>query len=248
LNLAGGSPEVLTMRSDDLRFRISAARRILYREGCDSAVAGHVSARADDRDDAFWISPFEYFDETTPDRIVKLSLDLELLEGSWEPSPAAQFHAAIYAGKPALRSVIHTHSYWLSVFSTTEREIGMYNVGSVLFHEDQVLHADDGSGPPVDGTTLVAKLGDRHVVLIKNHGAIVVDESLESCTIKALMLEKAARYHIDAERIGGSEIALAEVIRGRGQYYKYFLPNMWEANLRRLRRSDPDLFEYLDSE
>jgi L-fuculose-phosphate aldolase len=236
------------MRIDDLQFRISAARRILYREGCDSAVAGHVSARADDRDDAFWISPFEYFDETTPDRIVKMSLDLELLEGSWEPSPAAQFHAAIYAGKPALRSVIHTHSYWVSVFSTTEREIGQYNVGSVLFHEDQVLHADDGSGPPVDGATLVSKLGDRHVVLIKNHGAIVVDETLENCTIKALMLEKAARYHIDAERCGGSEIPLAEVIRGRAQYHKYFLPNMWQANLRRLRRSDPDLFAYLDED
>ena len=25
-------------------------------------------------------------------------------------------------------------------------------------------------------------------------------------------------------------------------YQKYFLPNMWEANLERLRRSDPDLF------
>ena len=233
------------MRIDDPRFRISAARRILYREGCDSTVAGHVSTRADDRDDAFWISPFEYFDETTPDRIVKLSLDLELLDGSFEPSPAAQFHAAIYAEKSALHSVIHTHSHWVSVFSSTEREIGMYNVGSVLFHEDQVLHADDGSGPPVDGATLASKLGDRHVVLIKNHGAIVVDENLENCTIKALMLEKAARYHIDCERLGGNEIPLAEVIRGRGAYHKHFLPNMWKANLRRLRRSDPDLFEYL---
>jgi len=236
------------MRIDDLRFRISAARRILYREGCDSAVAGHVSARAEDRDDAFWISPFEYFDETTPDRIVKMSLDLELLEGSWEPSPAAQFHAAIYAARPELRSLVHTHSYWVSVFSTVEREIGMYNVASVLFHEDQVLHADDGSGPGVDGATLAKKLGDRHVMLLKNHGAIVVDEGLESCTIKALVLEKAAKYHIDSERFGGSEIPLAEVIRCRAQYHKYFLHNMWQANMRRLRRSDPDLFAYLDED
>jgi L-fuculose-phosphate aldolase len=235
------------MRIDDTAFRISAARRILYREGCDSAVAGHVSARAEDRDDAFLISPFEYFDETTPDRIVKLSLDLERLEGSWEPSPAAQFHAAIYRAKPEIRCVIHTHSYWVSVFSTLEREIGMYNVGSVLFHDDQVLHADDGSGPPVDGKTLANKLGDRHVVLIKNHGAIVVDETLENCTIKTLMLEKAARFHIDVERVGGSELPRAEVIRGRGTYHKHFLPNMWKANFRRLQRSDPDLFECLDS-
>ncbi len=236
------------MHSDDPRFLVSAARRILYREGCDSAVAGHVSMRADDRDDAFWISPFEYFDETTPDRIVKLSFDLALLEGTWEPYHPAQFHAAIYAAKPPLRSVIHTHTNWVSVFTTIQREIGMYNVGSVLFHEDQVLHADDGSGPPVDGATLAEKLGERHVVLVKNHGAIVAEETLESCTIKAIMLERAARYHIDAERLGGSEIPLAEVLRGRAQYHKYFLPNMWEANLRRLRRSDPDLFEFLDEE
>jgi len=83
-------------------------------------------------------------------------------------------------------------------------------------------------------------------VLIKNHGAIVVDEALENCTIKALMLEKAARYHLDCERIGGTELPVAEVIRGRGRYHKYFLSNMWAANFRRLRRSDPDLFERLD--
>ena len=35
------------MESTDIRFRIAAARRMLYREGCDSTVAGHVSARAD---------------------------------------------------------------------------------------------------------------------------------------------------------------------------------------------------------
>ena len=28
-------------------------------------------------------------------------------------------------------------------------------------------------------------------------------------------------------------------------YQKHFLPNMWDANFERLRRSDPDLFEWL---
>ena len=83
------------MDIDDIRFKIAAARRILARNGCESQVAGHVSARADG-EDAFWVSPFEYFDETLPDRVVKASFDLALLEGDWEPSPAIQFHAAIY--------------------------------------------------------------------------------------------------------------------------------------------------------
>ncbi|MCE2390710.1 MAG: class II aldolase/adducin family protein [Proteobacteria bacterium] len=233
------------MQISDPRFRVAAARRILYRGGCDSLVAGHVSARAEGGD-SFWMSPFEYFDETTPERIVRLGLDLEPLEGSWEASPAAQFHAALYAARPDVGSVIHTHSHWLSVFVTRRERIGMYNAGSVLFYADQVLHEDDGSGPAVEGETLARKLGDKHVILIKNHGAIVVAETLEVATIKALMLEQAARYHLEAERWGGSEFPEAEVLRGRKAYEKHFLPQMWQANLRRLRRSDPDLFESLD--
>ncbi len=224
----------------DPRLRIAVARRILGRNGCESMVAGHVSERADDG--GFWVSPFGYFEETTPDMVIKVGFDLERLEGDWEPSPAIQFHAAIYRERPDVRSVIHTHSHYVSVFSTVGREIGMYNVGSVLFWDDQVLHADDGSRPPVIGDELATELGDKRVVLIKNHGAIVASQSLEQATIEAMMLEVAARYHIEAEAIGGTEFPEAEVLRGRDAYRRHFLPNMWAANVRRLRRTDPELF------
>ena len=56
------------MNTDDIRFKIAAARRILYREGCVSNVGGHVSARAHG-EEAFWSTGFEYFDQTTPARV-----------------------------------------------------------------------------------------------------------------------------------------------------------------------------------
>jgi len=234
-----------TTMLDDPRMRIAVARRMLARNGCESMVAGHVSERAEDGQ-GFWVSPFGYFDETTPEMVIKVGFDLSRLEGDWEPSPAIQFHAAIYARRPDVRSVIHTHSHYVSLFNTTGRTIGMYNVGSVLFWDDQVVHADDGSRPPVPGDVLAEELGDKRVVLIKNHGAIVASQSLERATIEAMMLEVAARYHLEAEAIGGTEFPEAEVVRGRGAYHRHFLPNMWEANLRRLRRSDPDLFAGAD--
>ena len=43
-----------------------------------------------------------------------------------------------------------------------------------------------------------------------------------------------------------SEFPEVEARRARGQYHKYFLPQMWEANFRRLRKTDPDLFEFVD--
>jgi L-fuculose-phosphate aldolase len=141
--------------------------------------------------------------------------------------------------------VIHTHSRYVSIFATTRRTIGMYNVVSVLFHEDQALYEDDGTHPPVDPELMCATLGNRRVLLIKNHGAIIVSQSLENATIEACMLEVAAEYQLEAEAIGGTEFPDVEARRAREKYRKYFLPQMWDANFRRLRRSDPDLFAFV---
>jgi L-fuculose-phosphate aldolase len=232
------------MDVDDIHFKIAAARRILARNGCESMVGGHVSARAEG-EDAFYVSPFEYFDETLPDRIVKMSMDLEVLEGDWEASPAIRFHAGFYRARPDVNSVIHTHSRYVSIFATTRRTIGMYNVVSVLFHEDQALYEDDGTHPPVDPELMCTTLGNRRVLLIKNHGAIVVSQSLEKATIEACMLEVAAEYQVKAEAIGGTEFPDVEARRAREKYHRYFLPQMWDANFRRLRKSDPDLFAFV---
>ncbi|WP_395104167.1 class II aldolase/adducin family protein [Actinomadura sp. SCN-SB] len=233
------------MRVDDPRFKIAAARRMLYREGCDSGVAGHVSARAPGAD-AFWITPFEYFDETTPDRVIKLSFDLEVLEGDWEASPAVQFHAAIYRERPDVGSIVHTHSHYAAVVTTTGRPVGMYNEVSTLFHNEQAWYADDGVQPQVEGKRMAAALGDKRVLHMRNHGILIAAPDLEEATVDAMTLEKAAKIHLDAVAAGGQEIPLPQVMQAKSLYEQYFRRNTWAAQLRRLRVSDPDLFAWLD--
>ena len=230
------------MDEHDIRFRIAAARRMLFRQGCDSNIGGHVSARAAGGEDAFWVTGLEYLDQTTSDRVVKLGFDLGLREGEAIFSPAVNFHARIYELRPDVNGIVHVHSHFVSVLSSTGRTVGMYNVLSVLFHDDQATYADDGHRAHVD---VADALGDKRVVLIKNHGAIVASQSMEDATIEAIALEEAARYHLECEAIGGTEIAEAEVLGGKAMYRKHFLPSMWQANLERLRRSDPDLFTAL---
>jgi L-fuculose-phosphate aldolase len=178
------------MDRTDIRFKIAAARRILYREGCDSNVGGHVSARDTRRPDSFWVTGFEYFDQTMPHQVVQLDFDLQPLTGSHALSPAINFHALIYKTRPDVRSIVHLHSHYLSVLSSTGRQVGMYNVASVLFHDEQATYFDDGVKSHL---AVVDALGDKRVVLIKNHGAIVASQSLEEATIEALTLEAAAR-------------------------------------------------------
>jgi ribulose-5-phosphate 4-epimerase/fuculose-1-phosphate aldolase len=225
----------------DLRFRIAAGRRILYREGCDSNVGGHVSARSA-QGDGFWVTGFEYLDQTRPEDVAKLDFDLRPLVGEHELSPAVNFHALVYRRRPDVGAIVHVHSHHVSVLSSIEGQtVGMYNVVAVLFHDEQATYLDDGVRPHTD---VVDALGeDKHVVLMKNHGAIVVADSVEHAVIEALTLEKAARFHLECVAAGGTEILEAEVLGGKAMYRRHYLPQMWRANLARLRRSDPDLFD-----
>src|SRR3954453_22452717 len=210
-----------------------------HREGCDSNVGGHVSVRSDDHDDAFWVTGFEYFDTTTPERVCLLGFDLEPRIGELPLSPAVNFHSAIYQRRSNVNAIVHLHSHYVSVLSSIERPVGMYNVVSVLFHEEQATYADDGVKSHL---AVVDALGDKRVVIMKNHGAIVASDSLENATIEALTLEQCARYHLECVAAGGTEIVEAEVVAGKARYRKHFLPQMWDADLARLRTSDPDLF------
>lgn len=226
----------------DPRFVLAAARRVMYRNGCDSAVAGHLSARSESGD-GFWMTPFEYFDETLPAGVVEMGWDLRVIGGDGTTSPAAAFHAALYRRRPDVAAIAHIHSHWISVLSSTDEFVGMYNVGATLFLDEQADYVDDGEQPSVDGERMADRLGDRSVLIMRNHGALVVADRVEHVAILAVMLEQSARYHIECRMIGGGEIPAAEARRVKGQYHRYFLDQMWSANLRRLRRSDPDLFE-----
>ncbi len=229
------------MSADQVRFDIAMARRILAREGCESAVAGHVSVRAPG-EDAFWVSPFEYFDETLPERVIKSSFDLRVLDGGWEPSPAIAFHAAFYRRRPDVNCVIHTHSHHTMVLATTGRELGMYNDMASLFLDEQVVYVEDGVHPPVDGARMCDAVGDRHVLIVKNHGAIFLGDSLETTTVEAFTFEKCAHIQVEAEMIGGTPHMRAYVERSKQAYHTYYRPQMWAAAVRRLRRDDPALF------
>jgi L-fuculose-phosphate aldolase len=228
---------------EDPRYRLAAARRILYRNGCDSGVAGHTSMRVEG-EDAFWTFPMTSFDEALPEHVVKMDFDLNVLEGKIETPFAMGFHAAFYSARSDIQSIIHIHSPHLELFVTAERFVGLYGLAALRFHDQQAAYIDSGTSPAEETRRMLADLGSKRVLLMRNHGAIVVGGSLESVTVDALQLEQAAGLHIAALSSGGSEITDPQVIRARRDN-RFFLNLTWNAHMRRLQRSDPDLYARL---
>jgi L-fuculose-phosphate aldolase len=227
----------------DPAFLVAAARRMLARNECESRVAGQVVMRSRDRDDALWISAKGYSDSTLPEDVLHWTFDAQRLAGNGEmPRVVFDFHVAVFNARPDVQAVVHSHSHYVEVVSTTGEDIGGYSADSCLFHEEQAHFSEDGIAPSVDTGRITEALGGASVLLMANHGALIADRSIEMATIKAIALETSARCHYEAQLIGGKPMPTAESAKTKAGYEQYFIPDMWAANLRRLRHSDPELF------
>lgn len=232
------------MGPDDVRFRIAAARRILFREGCDSQVAGQVTLRVPG-EDALWTTVMEEFDETLPDQVLKVSVGGEVLDGTTTRavSIAVEFHAGIYRERADVEAIVHHHGHHTAVVASTGQPVGNYHVTAYSFAGDQAYISDDEDGSTFDDKRVPYALGEKNVLLMKNHGCVVVGPSLEVATVKACLLEIAARYHVEAQLLGGTELTNRDQLAGyQDLFARYQYQAMWDSRLRRLERSDPDLF------
>jgi L-fuculose-phosphate aldolase len=238
------------MEVDDIRFKVAASRRIMFRADLDrDDVAGQVTARARD-EDAFWTTPLELLDETLPEHVVKLPFErattngskLIDMPGSLPVTTASNWVEAIYANRPDVNCIIHTHAPYIGAVATTGSVVQMYNNRTVMFYDEQAFYDDDGTNTD-SPDRIVAALGDRSVLIMRNHGAVVVAESIERATAQVVMLEKAARFHVLAAGIGGQPFPDNPAFLAKKVPHRANLTLLWAAHLRRLRRTDPDLFE-----
>lgn len=234
----------------DVRFEVAAARRILFRAGLDrNDIAGQVTARVAGAD-ALWTTPLELFDETLPDHVVQVPFGARATEGrvvevagaALPVSTASAWVEAIYRARPDVGCVIHTHAPYIGAVASTGDVVRLYNNRSLVLYDEQAFYDDDGTktDSPDD---IVAALGDRSVLLMRNHGAAIVARSVPIATALTVLLEAAAQFHVLGVAAGGKPFADNERFAERKRPHQANLGLVWDAHVRRLRKTDPELFE-----
>lgn len=229
----------------EMKFRIAVARRMLYRHGLDSQIGGHVSLRVPG-EDAFFVTPFQYFDECLPEHVSKVGFDLNVIDaGTLPASPGINFHASIYRHRPDVHAAIHTHSDKISILSSSDKPFDVYYAPGAIFAGDIGYFEDNGDVlPDEEGELIAGVLGTKRAVFMKHHGAVHVGATLEDVVVETILLEKCANYQIEAMSIGARPLPAAQAQAYRASYLKNgFQRREWDAYLRQLQRSDPVLFK-----
>jgi ribulose-5-phosphate 4-epimerase/fuculose-1-phosphate aldolase len=218
--------------------RLVAANRVLANEGVVDAF-GHVSVR-DPRDPARFVLA-----RSRSPALVELS---DLMEFTLEGAPVdargrtpygeRMIHAAVYAARREVMSVVHHHAYGVLPFTITDEPLRpVVHTGSVIGAEVPVWDIRTKFGDTdmlvrsmEQGRDLAAALGQHTCLLIRGHGAVVVGTSIPRAVLTAIYLQVNANVLLAALPLGApASLSAEEIARSaEAQFSPLALDRTWE--------------------
>ena len=186
-----------------LRTALVAANLRLVRDGLNQGTSGNLSVR---HGDDMLITPSGVPAERVEAAMVAaMPLDGD---GEWsgpaKPSSEWRLHRDIFRARPDVGAVVHTHSLYATVLATQHRDIPALHYMIAAFGGPSIRctpYAPFGTQALSD--LIVTHLGDRHGVLLGNHGMVATGTTLEQATWRAAELELLAKTTVLAT-LGGT--------------------------------------------
>lgn len=189
-----------------LKQRLAAAFRLFGRFGFDEGIAGHITARDPEHPDRFWVNPFGMsFKQVRASDLICVDHDGNVVEGDWPVNRAAfAIHSRVHAARPDVQAAAHSHSVHGKSFSSLGRLLDPITQDSCMFYEDHALF-DDYTGVVTDtseGDRIAETLGDRKMVILRNHGLLTVGSSVDSAAYWFITAERTCQAQLLAMSAG----------------------------------------------
>jgi L-fuculose-phosphate aldolase len=198
---------------DDVRAEIVRVARALRERSLAVGTSGNVGARLADGRLAITPSTMDY-DEMTVDDVVIVEANGTPSDGRHRPSSELALHVAIFAARPEVRAIVHTHSPFATTWSATRRPVPAVHYLLALLvapGRDTLRVADYATfGTEALARNAVTALGADHAVLLANHGAVAVAGTLRSALGRAERVEELAMLAWRAEQLGGAVLLSAD--------------------------------------
>jgi ribulose-5-phosphate 4-epimerase/fuculose-1-phosphate aldolase len=232
----------------ELRRDLAAAYRLVAHFGWDDLVATHISVRLPDHS-GFLINPYGMlFEEIRPADLVKVDMDGRILsETNWSVNQAGfVIHSAIHQARPDVTCAMHLHTPDGIAVSMLEEgllplnQTAMLSAGAIAFHEFEGIAVDLD-----ERERLAADLGDRDLMILRNHGTLTLGRTVAEAFTSMYFLETACTIQVRALGMGRPihpvrDEAISKVAQFRPMAGASVSNDLvWPAMLRKLDRLDP---------
>ncbi len=238
--------------SDDewaIRVDLAAAYRMVASYGWDDLIFTHLSARIPGPEHHFVLNPYQLmFEEVTASSLIKVDVHGNPVEPTpFITNPAGfTIHSAIHMAREDAQAVMHLHTPAGQAVAAHSEGLLPLTQTAMLVRGDLAFHDYEGVAVDLDERErLVANLGDKSAMILRNHGTLAVGKTIGECFVKLYFLERACQAQVMALS-AGEDVNLPpqgspEITAQQGAMGLTVAANLlaWPALKRKAYRLDP---------
>ncbi|MCW5749025.1 MAG: aldolase [Alphaproteobacteria bacterium] len=189
------------------RIDLAAALRWAARHQLNEGIDNHFSMVVPGREDCFLINPNGlHWSEITPADLVMTDASGTVIEGR-HPVEATAFyiHGRVHRGNPNAKVVLHTHMPYATALSTLAGGRVEMCTQNAFRYYDRIAYDEQYNGLALDneeGDRLCRAMGDKSVLVLRNHGVVVAGPSVAVAYDDLYFLERTALVQVLAMQTG----------------------------------------------
>ncbi|MCF7853955.1 MAG: L-ribulose-5-phosphate 4-epimerase AraD [Candidatus Pacebacteria bacterium] len=192
------------MQADKLRNEVCTANLELARRGLVTYTWGNVSGLDRERGIVAIKPSGVSYDRLTPETMVLLNLEGDVIEGTLNPSSDTPTHMALYRARPDIGGVAHTHSTYATAFAqactpipclgTTHADHfhGGIPVTRRMTEEEVTDNYEANTGRVILETLDNQSSIDMPAILVANHGPFSWGKDCQAAVKNSVVLESVA--------------------------------------------------------
>jgi len=234
----------------EVRVQLAASYRLVAHYKWDDMIFTHLSARVPGPEHHFLINPYGLmFDEITASSLVKVDQDGQVVEDNGYSFNPAGFtiHSAIHMAREDALSVMHLHAAAGAAVSAQADGLLPLSQTAMLVYSRMAYHEYEGVALDLsERERLIRDIGDKDVMLLRNHGTLAVGRTVPEAFILTYFLMRACEIQVQAQAGGKMHMPSQQAIDTTLEQSKelsYAAELAWPGLMRMLDREDPSYKE-----
>jgi ribulose-5-phosphate 4-epimerase/fuculose-1-phosphate aldolase len=207
------------------RQELAACYRVFAMFGWDELIYNHITVKVPGEDGSFLINPYGmHFGEVTASSLVKIDAQGNKVDTNnpWHVNKAGFVqHSLFHRELPDAHAIIHTHTTATVAVCSSEGGLLPINFYACSFMGQIGYHDFEGiTVREEEGVRLLENLGDKRILMLRNHGPVVMAKTLPAAFQKYWALQRACEHQIETLKMGKPITVSQEVIavHQRDQY------------------------------
>jgi ribulose-5-phosphate 4-epimerase/fuculose-1-phosphate aldolase len=183
------------------RVDLAACYRLADRFGLNEGIDNHLTLLVPGYSDRFLLAPFGmHWSEVKASDFLVVDFSGRVLSGQGSVEDTALYiHQPVHRLSPQGRCVLHTHMPYATALCMLENPRLEMAVQSALGFYNDVAYDPNYNGLAFDvseGERLARSLGDKSVLMMANHGVLVVGKTVPQAFERLYFLERAAQAQV----------------------------------------------------